>query len=68
MGNRRSFREERIGETSTLQCVIALEGRVEAVLALAFFANDYSGLVVADLNDVGFGHGSSVAGFAASIL
>ncbi|HVX35171.1 MAG TPA: hypothetical protein VHC71_03020 [Hyphomicrobium sp.] len=41
---------------------------MKAILALTVFANDNSCLVVSDLDNVRFGHDSSIVGIEADIL
>ena len=41
---------------------------MKAIFPFAVFANDKAGLVVADLDNVRFGHGSCLAGTVAGIL
>jgi len=53
---------------ASFKCVVALKGGMEAILLLAVFANDKAGLVVADLDNVRFGHASCLAGLVAGIL
>ena len=48
--------------------VVALKRGVEAVFLLTVFANDKAGLVVADFDNVSFGHASCVADSVAGIL
>ena len=48
--------------------MIAPKRRMKAVIALTIFANDNSGLVVSDLDDIRFGHVSFVADGNAGIL
>jgi hypothetical protein len=68
MGDGRAFRQKRICKPSAFESVIAIKCGVELILALALLTDYYPGLVVADFNDIRFGHGSCSAGFLASIL
>lgn len=70
VGNSRLLRQESVCKAAPFKGVVALKGGVKAILTLAVFANDNSGLVVADLDDIGFGsgHGFCIAGVNAGIL
>lgn len=68
VGNRGPLRQQGVRKTAPFKRMIAPKCCMKAILALAVFANDDSCLVVSDLDDVRFGHDSSVAGTYADIL
>ncbi len=51
-----TLREKRVCETAAFERAIAAKSRMKLIFALAIFANDHAGLVVADFNDIRFGH------------
>jgi len=56
MSDRRTFGEKRICEAPSFESTVFIQCRVEEVFAFSFFTDNKSGLVVADLDDVGFRH------------
>ena len=53
---------------SSFKRVVTLKRGVETEFPFAVFANDKAGLIVADLDNVRFGHASRLAGLVAGIL
>jgi hypothetical protein len=62
VGYRCPFCEKGIRETTPLEGIVFFERRMKEIFALSFFADNQSGLVVADLDNVGFGHVFCFAG------
>jgi hypothetical protein len=56
MRNRGPFRQQWIGEAASLERIVRIKGRVKEKLALSFFADDKSGLIVADFDNVRSAH------------
>jgi hypothetical protein len=56
MGDRGTLGKQGVGEPTPLKSAVGIERRVKLIVAFAFLADDKPGLIVADFDNVCFGH------------